>query len=52
MIEDIKRKSYTASLRLSDRQLVDDEVMRTFVATCRELAPLMRFLASAVGATW
>jgi uncharacterized protein (TIGR02453 family) len=52
MIEDIKRKSYTASLRLSDRQMVDDEVMRTFVATCRELAPLMRFLASAVGATW
>jgi uncharacterized protein (TIGR02453 family) len=52
MIEDIKRKSYTASLRLSDRQMVDDEVMRTFVATCRELAPLMRFLAAAVGATW
>jgi uncharacterized protein (TIGR02453 family) len=52
MIEDIKRKSFTGSLRLSDRQLVGDDVMKTFAATCRELVPLMRFLAAAVGARW
>jgi uncharacterized protein (TIGR02453 family) len=52
MIEDIKRKSFTGSLRLSDKQLVGDDVMQTFVKTCKELAPLMRFLAGAVGATW
>jgi uncharacterized protein (TIGR02453 family) len=52
MIEDIKRKSFTGSLRLSDKQLVGDDVMQTFVKTCKELAPLMRFLAKAVGATW
>ena len=52
MIEDIKRKSFTGSLRLSDRQMVGDDVMQTFVKTCKELAPLMRFLAGAVGATW
>jgi uncharacterized protein (TIGR02453 family) len=52
MIEDIKRKSFTASLRLSDGQMTRDDVMRTFVKTCRELVPLMRFLAGAVGARW
>lgn len=52
MIEDIKRKSFTGSLRLSDGQMVGDVVMQTFVRTCKELAPLMRFLARAVGATW
>jgi len=52
MIEDIKRKSFTGSLRLSDRQMVGEDVMKTFVQTCKELAPLMRFLAGAVGETW
>jgi uncharacterized protein (TIGR02453 family) len=52
MIEDIKRKSFTGSLRISDRQMVGDDVMQTFVKTCKELAPLMKFLAGAVGATW
>ncbi len=52
MIEDIKRKSFTGSLRLSDGQMVRDDVMQTFVRTCKELAPLMRFLAGAVGAKW
>ena len=52
MIEDIKRKSFTGSLRLSDKQMTGDDVMQTFVKTCKELAPLMRFLAGAVGAKW
>jgi uncharacterized protein (TIGR02453 family) len=52
MIEDIKRKSFTGSLRLSEAQLTSDQAMATFAATCKELAPLMRFLARAVGATW
>jgi len=52
MIEDIKRKSFTGSLRLSDAQLKRDDAMTTFVKTCRELAPLMKFLAGAVRATW
>jgi uncharacterized protein (TIGR02453 family) len=52
MIEDIKRKSFTGSLRLSQGQLTGDDAMREFVGTCKELSPLMRFLARAVGATW
>jgi uncharacterized protein (TIGR02453 family) len=52
LIDDIKRKSFTASLRLSDGQMKSDRVMRTFISTCKELSPLMRFLAGAVGARW
>jgi hypothetical protein len=32
--------------------MTGDDVMQTFVKTCKELAPLMRFLAGAVGAKW
>ena len=52
MIEDLKRKTFTGSLRLSDGQLKADDAMTTFVGTCRELVPLVRFLAKAVGAPW
>jgi uncharacterized protein (TIGR02453 family) len=52
MIEDLKRKSFTGSLRLSDGQMQRADVMKTFIGRSRELAPLMRFLAAAVGATW
>jgi uncharacterized protein (TIGR02453 family) len=52
MIEDLKRKSFTGSLRLSDGQMQRGDVMKTFIGRCRELAPLMRFLAGAVGARW
>lgn len=52
MIEDIKRKSFTASLRLSEQQVLRDDVLPTFVRTCKELSPLMRFLARAVDANW
>ena len=52
MIEDIKRKSFTGSLRLSEGQLTGEDAMREFIGTCKELSPLMRFLARAVGATW
>ena len=52
MIEDLKRKTFTGSLRLSDGQLERDDAVQTFVATCKELVPLVRFLAKAVGAPW
>jgi uncharacterized protein (TIGR02453 family) len=52
MIEDIKRKSFTASSRLTDEQLKRSDAMRTFIRACQGLVPLMRFLASATGATW
>ena len=52
MIEDIKRKSFTGSVSLSDRQVLGADFMKTFVRGCERLSPLMRFLSAAVGASW
>ena len=52
MIEDIKRKSFTASQRLTNKQILADDLMDTFIGSCREIAPLMKFLATSVGMRW
>ncbi len=52
MIEDIKRKSFTSSVRLTDKQMTGPDLVKTFVRSCREIEPLMKFLATSVGATW
>jgi uncharacterized protein (TIGR02453 family) len=52
MIEDIKRKSFTASLPLTDQQLQRSDLVKTFIRSCEKISPLMRFLAAAVGASW
>jgi uncharacterized protein (TIGR02453 family) len=52
MIEDIKRKSFTASTSLTDEQIMRADVMKTFVRGCQRIAPLMAFLAGATGARW
>lgn len=52
MIEDIKRKSFTSSVRLTEAQLTGPRFMQTFVRSCEAMAPLMRFLAAAAGVRW
>jgi uncharacterized protein (TIGR02453 family) len=52
MIEDIKRKSFTGSVPLSEPQMKRPDLVKTFVGGCREIAPLMRFLAGAAGVRW
>jgi uncharacterized protein (TIGR02453 family) len=52
MIEDIKRKSFTASSRLTQKQVLAADLMSTFIDRCKEIAPMMRFLAGAVGVPW
>jgi uncharacterized protein (TIGR02453 family) len=52
MIEDIKRKSFTSSARLTDAQMTGSDLAKTFVRSCKQIEPLMKFLASAVGAKW
>jgi hypothetical protein len=52
MIEDIKRKSFTGSVRLTDKQVTSTTFMATFVRDCKQISPLMRFLASAAGVEW
>ena len=52
MIEDIKRKSFTSSVRLTDKQVTGPNLMTTFVKSCDRISPLMRFLATAAGVEW
>jgi uncharacterized protein (TIGR02453 family) len=52
MIEDIKRKSFTASKRLSNKQVLASDLMDSFIGACRDISPLMKFLAAAVGVRW
>ena len=52
MIEDLKRKSFTASGRLTQKEVLAPDLMATFIGRCTEIAPMMRFLAGAVGAPW
>jgi uncharacterized protein (TIGR02453 family) len=52
MIEDIKRKTFTSSVRLSDAQMKRADLTKTFVQRCERIEPLMKFLAAGVGAKW
>jgi uncharacterized protein (TIGR02453 family) len=52
MIEDIKRKSFTSSVRLTQSQVVRPDFPKTFVRSCEQMGPLMKFLASAVNVKW
>ncbi len=52
MIENIKQKSFTTSLSLTDAQVTRADLMKTFVRSCDRLSPLVRFLAAAVGTRW
>lgn len=52
MIQDIKRKSFTSSHPMTQKQVLDAGFMKTFIAGCKEIAPLMRFLARAVDVPW
>lgn len=52
MIEDIKRKSFIASVGFTDSEVCGASFMAEFVAACKGMNPLMKFLARAVGAAW
>ncbi len=48
-IEDIKRKGFSAGLEVKDSEVTRPEFPDRFVAACRTLDPLNRFLSSALG---
>jgi uncharacterized protein (TIGR02453 family) len=49
LIDDLKRLSFTSGARFSERQACAPDFAARFVAACRREAPLMRFLAKAMG---
>ena len=49
LIEDLKRKDFIASTRLTQKQVTSDHFMEDFTDYCRRAVPFMRFLCDAVG---
>jgi uncharacterized protein (TIGR02453 family) len=49
LVADLKRTSFTVGHRFTERQACSPTFPSLFVAACRREAPLMRFLAKAVG---
>lgn len=52
LADDLKRKSFVASVELADSVVISPKFSRRFLAECRRLDPLNRFLAKAVGAAY
>jgi uncharacterized protein (TIGR02453 family) len=51
-IDDIKRKDFISSIRLSDKEVTSPRFLTSFLATCRKLSPLPKFLAGALDLPW
>ncbi len=49
LIEDLKRKDFIASRRLSQKEVTSNDFLDTFAGYCRSASPFMRFLCEAVG---
>jgi uncharacterized protein (TIGR02453 family) len=49
LIEDLKRKDFIASTRLTQKSITADTFMNDFTDNCKRAAPLMKFLCDAVG---
>ncbi len=49
LIEDLRRKDFIASTRLSQRDVTSGDFMKTFTDNCKRAVPFMRFLCDAVG---
>ncbi len=49
LLEDLKRKDFIASTRITQKAIVSDHLMEDFADTCKRAAPFMKFLCEAVG---
>ena len=49
LIDDLKRLSFTTGAEFTQQQACAPDFAARYVATCRRAAPLMRFLAKAMG---
>lgn len=52
LIEDLKRKDFTAGVRLTERDAVSPRFLDRFTALCKDATPFMKFLTEAVGLPW
>jgi uncharacterized protein (TIGR02453 family) len=51
-IEDLRRKDFITSERLSDREVTSPRFLSGFVAHCRKMSPLPRFLTEVLELAW
>ncbi len=49
LIDDLKRKDFIASRRLTQKEVTASDFLETFTGHCRAATPFMRFLCQAVG---
>lgn len=49
LIDDLKRKDFIASTRLTQKSITSDSFMDDFADDCKRAAPFMKFLCEAVG---
>lgn len=52
LIEDLKRKDFTAGVRLTEKDALSPRFMEQFTDLCRDATPFMKFLTNAVGLPW
>lgn len=48
LVEDLKRKDFIASVAFSDSEVCDPAFLRQFIASCRRMNALVRFLCAAL----
>jgi len=48
-VDDLKLRDLGTAIEFTDKQVCSPKFMSTFVAACREMSPLAKFLSSAVG---
>jgi uncharacterized protein (DUF2461 family) len=51
-VQDLKRRSFTASERLAQKEVCGPGFVERFAGACRARTPLMEFLASSAGLPW
>ena len=49
LVEDLKLRSFISWVSVSDKQACSPDFLKTFIAACKKLDPLVRFLCSAQG---
>jgi uncharacterized protein (DUF2461 family) len=51
-IEDLKRKNFYAGREFTEAQVVARDFLERFTDTCRDTAPLVKFLTTALELRW
>ena len=52
LVEDLKRKDFLLLIDLNEKQICSPKFMGEFVKGCREMAPMVEFLAKGMGMKW